>query len=77
MRSSQSEKRADNRQGIQLEEGVGDLKHEDMRMTVVMNYKDALDCTAHAKVLIVVLETLQTSRDGRVFLRLCLFGTVN
>jgi citrate lyase gamma subunit len=30
-------------------------------MTVVMDDKDALDCTAHAKVLIVVLETLQTS----------------
>jgi len=58
LRSSQSEKSADNRQSIQLEECVGDLKHEDMRMTMVMNNEDALDCAAHAKVLIVVLETL-------------------
>jgi hypothetical protein len=30
-------------------------------MAVIMNDKDALDCAAHAKVLIIVLETLQTS----------------
>jgi len=58
---SQIEKSADNQQSIQLEECVGNLKHEDVRMTMVVNDEDALDCAAHAKVLIVVLETLKTS----------------
>lgn len=55
------EKSADNQQSIQLEECVGNLKHEDVRMTMVVNDEDALDCAAHAKVFIVVLETLKTS----------------
>jgi hypothetical protein len=61
LRLGQSEKSADNRQSIQLEECVGNLEHEDVRMAMVMNDEDALDCAAHAEVLIVVLETLQTS----------------
>jgi len=44
-----------------LEECVGNLKHEDVRMTMVVNDEDALDRAAHAKVFIVVLETLKTS----------------
>ena len=30
-------------------------------MTMVVNDEDALDCAAHAKVLVVVLKTLKTS----------------
>ena len=55
------EKSTDNRQSIQLEESVGNLKHEDVRVTMVMNDEDALDCATHAEVFIVVLETLKTS----------------
>lgn len=61
MRLSQSEEDVDNQQSIQLEECVGNLKHKDVRMTMVMNDEDALDSAAHTKVLIVVLETLKTS----------------
>ena len=61
MKLSQIEKSADNEQSIQLEECVGNLEHEDVGMTMVMNDEDALDCAAHAEVLIVVLETLKTS----------------
>jgi len=43
---------------IQLKECVGDLEHEDVRMTMIMNDEDALDGATHAKVFIVVLETL-------------------
>jgi len=55
------EKSADNRQSIRREECVGNLNHEDVRMTMVMNDEDAFDRAAHAKVLIVVLETSKTS----------------
>jgi hypothetical protein len=61
LRLSQIEKSADNLQSIQLEECVGNLKHEDVRMTMIMNDEDALDCAAHAEVLVVILETLKTS----------------
>ena len=44
---------------IQLEECVGDLEHEDMGMSVVVYDEDAFDCSAHAKVFVVVLQTLQ------------------
>jgi len=39
----------------------GSLKPEDVRMTMVVNDEDALDCAVHAKVLVVVLKTLKTS----------------
>lgn len=48
----------DNRQSIQLEECVGNLEHEDVWMSMIMNDEDTLDCPAHAKVLVVILETL-------------------
>jgi hypothetical protein len=38
-----------------------------MRMTMVVNDKDAFYGTAHAKILIVVLQTLQTCRNARIF----------
>jgi hypothetical protein len=62
-------------QGVQLKEGVGDLEHENVRVTMIVYDEDAFNCAAHSKILIVILETLKTSRDGWIFLRLCLFGT--
>ena len=43
------------RENVQLEERVGDLKHEYMRVPVIVHDKDALHCAAHAKVFIIVL----------------------
>lgn len=43
-----------------------------MRVSVVVDDEDALDCSAHAKVLIIVLEALEAGRDGGVFLWLSL-----
>jgi hypothetical protein len=39
----------------QFEEGVGDLEHEYVRVTVVVHDEDAFDRASHSKVLIVVL----------------------
>jgi hypothetical protein len=62
-------------QGVQLEEGIGDLEHENVRVTMIMYDEDAFNSSAHTKILIIILETLKTSRDGWIFLGLCLFGT--
>lgn len=39
-----------------------------MRVSVVVYDEDALDCTSHAKILIVVLEALEACGDGGVLL---------
>ena len=57
----------------QLEERVGDLEHEDMRVAMVVYDEDALDGATHAEVLVVVLQALQPRGYGRVFLGLRLF----
>lgn len=44
-----------------------------MRVSVVVYDEDALDGTSHAKVLIVVLQALETRGNGGVFLRLGFF----
>jgi hypothetical protein len=59
----------------QLEERIGDLQHQYMRMPMIVDNEDALNRPPHAPVLIVVLQALQTRRDRRVFLRLRLFRT--
>lgn len=46
---------------LQLEEGVGDLKHEDVRMPVLVHYEDSFDRSPHAEILVVVLQALQSS----------------
>jgi hypothetical protein len=42
----------------QLEEGIGDLEHQYMRVTMVMDDEYAFYGAPHAKVLIVILQTL-------------------
>lgn len=39
----------------QFEEGIGDLKHQDMGVAMIVDDKDTLDCAAHTKVFIVIL----------------------
>lgn len=60
----------------QFEERVGNLEHEDVRVSMVMHDEDPLDGAAHTKVFIVILQPLQTRGDGWVFLRLRFLGAV-
>ncbi len=46
---------------LQFEECVRDLKHEDMRVAVVMDDEDTLNCPPHAKIFIVILQPLESS----------------
>ena len=39
-----------------------------MRVSVVVYDEDALDCAAHAKIFIVVLEALEACGDGGILL---------
>ena len=45
----------ENRSNVQLEEGIGDLQHQDMWMAVVVDNEDTFNCTSHSKVFIVIL----------------------
>lgn len=47
-----------------------------MWVAVIMYYQNAFNSTTHAKVLVVVLKTLETSRDGGVFFWLGFFGAI-
>ena len=40
---------------LQLEERVGDLKHQDVWVPVVVHDKNAFDSPSHSKVFIVIL----------------------
>lgn len=40
---------------LQFKEGIGDLKHENVGVTVVMNDEDAFYRSSHAVVFIIVL----------------------
>jgi hypothetical protein len=57
----------------QLEEGIRNLEHKDMRVAVIMDDENTLDRPTHTKILIVILEALKTRRDRGIFLRLCFF----
>lgn len=54
----------------ELEEGVCDLQHEDVRVVVLMADEDALAGAAHAVLGVVLLEALEAGDDGRVLLGL-------
>lgn len=57
----------------QFEKRVRNLQHEDMRMSVIMDYQYPFDRPTHTKIFIIVLESLKSRRDRWVFLRLWLF----
>jgi hypothetical protein len=61
----------------QFEKCIGDLEHENVWMTVIVYNQYSFYSSAHAEVFIVVLKTLQTSRDRRVFFWLSFFCTVS
>jgi hypothetical protein len=61
---------------IQFKKRICDLEHEDVWVAMIVNDEDALYCASHAGVFIVVLETLETGRDGGVFFWLGFFGTM-
>lgn len=58
----------------QLEEGIGDLEHQDVRVAMVVHNKNALDGAPHTEVFIVVLEALQASRNRGILFRLRFLG---
>lgn len=52
----------------QLEEGIGNLQHQDVRVVVFVADEDALAGAPHAVLLIVLLQTLQSSQHRWVLL---------
>ncbi len=58
----------------QLEKGVGDLQHQDVRMVVLVTDEDALAGSSHAMLDIVLFEALEACENGRVFFRLRFLG---
>lgn len=59
---------------IQLEEGVGNLQHEDMRVVVLMADQDAFTGTAHTMLCVVFFEPLQARQHRGVFFWLAILG---
>ena len=57
----------------QLEEGIGDLQHQDMRMIVLVADENTLAGTAHTMDIIVLFQTLQSCEDRGVFFWLGFF----
>lgn len=58
----------------QFEECVCNLQHQDVRMAMLVAYQNSLTGSAHAVLLIMFLQPLETGKHGRVLLRLVLFG---
>lgn len=54
----------------QLEEGVGDLEHQDVRVVVLVAHEDALAGAAHAVLVVVLREALQARLHAGVLLGL-------
>lgn len=54
----------------ELEEGVRNLEHQDVRVVVLMADEDALARAAHAMDIVVLLESLQSRNDRWVLLGL-------
>lgn len=59
---------------VQLEEGIGDLQHQDVGVVVLVADEDALAGAAHAMLVVVFLQALQAGQDGGVLLGLVLLG---
>lgn len=58
----------------QFEKCICNLQHQDVRMAMLMAYQNSLTGSAHAILLVMFLQPLETSKHGRVLLRLVLFG---
>lgn len=59
----------------QLEEGVGDLQHQDVGMVMFVAYKNAFASPSHSMSDIVLFKALEACEDGGVFFRLGFLGT--
>lgn len=57
----------------QLEESVGDLEHQDVRVVVLVADENALAGPSHAVFIVVLLEPPEPRDNGGVLLRLRLF----
>ena len=55
----------------QLEEGIGNLQHQHVRVVVLVANQDALTRPPHAMFAIVLFQSSQSVLDGWIFLRLC------
>jgi hypothetical protein len=59
----------------QLEEGVGDLQHQDVGMVMFVADKNAFASPSHSMSDIVLFKALEACEDGGVFFRLGFLGT--
>jgi len=57
----------------QLEEGIGNLQHQYVRVIVLMADKDRFARPSHAIPVVVFLQSLQSRLHGRIFLWLDFF----
>jgi len=58
----------------QLEEGVGDLQHQDVGMVMFVTNKNAFASSSHSMSDIVLFEALKACQDRGVFFRLSFLG---
>ena len=61
------------RGGLQLEESICDLQHQDVWVVMLMAHQHALARPPHAMLLVVFLEALQARQHRGVFLGLVFF----
>ena len=59
---------------VQLEEGICNLQHQNVRMVVLMADQHALARAPHAVLRVVFLQPLQPRKHRRIFFRLAIFG---
>ena len=59
---------------IQLEEGVGNLQHENMWVIMLVADQNSFARPSHAILMVVLFQSLQSCRDGRVLFWLVFFG---
>lgn len=62
-------------EGEQFKKCVCNLQHQDVRMAMFVAHQNPLAGPAHAILLVMFLQSLETSKHRRVLLRLVLFGT--
>ena len=59
--------------GVQLEECICNLQHEDVRVVVLVADKYAFTCPSHAMFLVMLFETLQPRKNRRILFWLSIF----
>lgn len=62
-------------ESLQLEEGVCDLQHEDVRVVVLVADQDAFASPSHAMLRVVFFQSLQSRKDRRILFWLAIFGS--